>query len=144
MIFIPKKDYSTNLLANYKFEETSGSICIDSKNTYNGTYYGTNSIAGTSGNSRNFNGISDYIQFNDKVIPVGKKSIKFKIKTSSNVSGAIYNIFDTTNDTSLNKGFCCFMYNNKIKISIFNATGSYNSIMTNSIVNDNNWHTIIF
>lgn len=76
--YVPKKDYSANLVADYKFDETTGTTCIDSKGSYNGIYNGTTSVKGSVGNARSFNGTSDYIQFNNPVIPLGKKVLSSK------------------------------------------------------------------
>ncbi|RUT52793.1 concanavalin A-like lectin/glucanases superfamily protein [Clostridium botulinum] len=100
--YIPKKDYSHNLVAQYKFEETSGNICTDSTGKYNGTYVGTTSIIGIDGNARNFNGESDYINFNNSIIPLGKKSVKFRIKLQNDLIKNQNVIFYVGNDNYKN------------------------------------------
>jgi hypothetical protein len=70
---------------NYKFEETSGTVCADSKGLYNGVYHGTTSVVGLDGTgyARSFNGSSDYISFSNPVIPYNKNfTIKFDFKKS--------------------------------------------------------------
>ena len=67
----------------YKFEETSGTVCTDSKGLYNGVYHGTTSVTGLSGigYARQFNGTSDYISYSNPVIPYNKDfTIKFDFK----------------------------------------------------------------
>lgn len=66
-------------VAWFKCDEESGNI-IDGKGShigtpYNLTYQGEEGIY--------FNGNNSYIQFNDKVIPIGKKSIYFEFKADS-------------------------------------------------------------
>lgn len=68
----------------FKFDEASGNV-TDSKGTSVGTVTGTTVVSGwdNTGKARSFNGTSDYITFNTKAIPLGKKSIRFKVKKTS-------------------------------------------------------------
>lgn len=144
--YVPKKDYSSNLLANYKFEETTGNTCIDSTGRYNGTYNGTSSVTGDVANARNFNGSSDKITFSSPVIPLGKKSIKFEIKTTSTMNSPI---FDNEGFTSQRNGIASGINNQELnKISFVGCkgtTGIANFIITSKkIINDDQWHTVLF
>ncbi|MBN3423613.1 LamG domain-containing protein [Clostridium botulinum] len=149
--YYPKKDYLVSLVANYKFNETSGTVCLDSKGTYNGTYMGTTNVTdisqGISNTYRTFNGINDYIAFNNQIIPIGKKSIKFKIKTTTTSSSFIIN---NSGGATANYGFLLGINNSegdgKVAVNISKSTsGSYNLILiSNKTVCDGNWHTVLF
>jgi uncharacterized protein YjdB len=136
--------YSKKLVSNYKFEETSGTICVDSMGAYNGTYNGATSVTGADGNARSFNGTSDYINFRNKLIPIGKKSIQFKIKTTSK-SNNMY-IIDNCNGQSDAYGIYFTMESGKILTGIPKGTsGTANfGLHSNSIINDGKWHTVLF
>lgn len=146
-----KKDYLTSLVVNYKFNETSGTVCLDSKGTYNGTYIGTTNVTdisqGISNTYRTFNGINDYIAFNNQIIPIGKKSIKFKIKTTTTLASFIIN---NSGGATANYGFLLGINNSegdgKVVVTISRSTsGSYNLILiSNKTVCDGNWHTVLF
>jgi Bacterial surface proteins containing Ig-like domains len=148
------KDYSTNLIADYKFDETSGTTCIDSTGHYNGTYNGTTSVAGINGNARNFNGTSDYISFNNPIIPVGKKSIRFEVKTS-NLNTKDYTIIGNSEWGATDKtyGTNIVIFGNSRgvntgKIYVRNVesanSNSVFNIVSNLKINDNKWHDVLF
>lgn len=134
---------ATYCVNNYKFEETSGTSCVDSKGLYNGTYVGTTSVMGNIGNARSFNGTSDYISFSNQVIPLGKKSIKFKVK-STNTS--TMRILSNNNAESTYYGITISMINGKIYIALSKGTASvYNlALISNTVINDGYWHTVLF
>jgi|GEM_PF-6293565 len=72
-----------DLVAQWKFDETSGSTVYDSLGNYNGKANGTTIIPGVEGKARRFNGTSDTITFTNTVIPTGNKTIKFSIRRST-------------------------------------------------------------
>ena len=130
---------------NYKFEETSGTSCIDSKGLYNGTYNGTTSVTGSIGNARSFNGTSDYIQFANSVIPVGKKTIKFKIKIDT-IPIKLMVIYDNTNVDQAHAGNL-MLIGTTGKLSFINSKGTngtwnFSCSSINSIC-DGVYHTIM-
>lgn len=147
--YTPKKDYLASLVANYKFNEASDTeVCLDSKGTYNGTYIGTTNVTdisqGISNTYRTFNGTNDYITFSNKVIPIGKKSIKFKIKTTTTSFGFIIN---NSGGATANYGFSFTINDSKgVYVNISKGTpGEYNlSLTSNKIVCDGEWHTVLF
>ncbi|SMC18666.1 Ig-like domain (group 2) [Clostridium acidisoli DSM 12555] len=145
--YVPKKDYSSSLVANYKMDETSGTVCKNSLGNGNdGTYNGTTSVTDSDGTYRSFNGTSDYIQFNNSILPTGKKTIRFKIKTD--VVGNddnCYVILDTADGHTNNKGFTCFVYNGIIRFYLDRGiAGTGDCIDTKTSINDNKWHEIMF
>jgi len=74
---------SSDLVAQWKFDETSGSTVYDSLGNYNGTANGTTIITGVEGKARRFNGTSDTVTFTNTIIPTGNKTIKFSIRRST-------------------------------------------------------------
>lgn len=141
-----KEDYSKNLIAEYKFDETSGNTCIDSVGNYNGTYNGTQSVVGVKNNARVFNGTSDYISFGNQVIPSGKKTISFKIKVEDVPDEESYVIENSNQDSSFNGIRIIVSPNGNIGVaSDQGVLGKYRYIITspNSIC-DSTWHTVLF
>ncbi len=74
------------MVAQYKFEETSGVTCIDSSGKgNNGIYVGTTSVTGENGNARSFNNFLsstsaiDYINFNNSIILLEGKQLNLKL-----------------------------------------------------------------
>ena len=146
--YVPKKDYSNNLVAQYKFEETSGNTCIDSKGNYNGTYYNTTSVIGIAGNAIQFNGntADSRIEFTSKVIPEGRKSIKFKIKTNFINTSDSY-MFSTMRDLNTNSiGIgISVTKNGYINFALWNRDNtSIGFALKNGFdIRDGNWHDVL-
>ncbi|MCE5169643.1 LamG domain-containing protein [Paenibacillus profundus] len=63
----------------FKMDEASGNA-IDSKGNAIGTPSNVKRISDKDRNSIEFNGVNSYVQFNQRIIPIGNKSIRFKIK----------------------------------------------------------------
>ena len=78
----------------FKFDEVSGNV-TDSKGSAVGTITGANRVTGWNGegNAINFNE-SQYVLFNDKVIPYQEFSIRFKIKVDT-TSSSYMTVLDT-------------------------------------------------
>ncbi|MFL1671467.1 LamG domain-containing protein [Paenibacillus dendritiformis] len=66
-------------VALFKMDEASGYV-IDSKGSATGTPYNIKRVLDKGRNCIDFNGTSSYVEFNQKVIPIGNKSIRLKIK----------------------------------------------------------------
>ncbi|WP_432662466.1 LamG-like jellyroll fold domain-containing protein [Wukongibacter baidiensis] len=71
-----------NLVSAWLLNEESGNIANDIKGNHNGTYNGTTVIDGIHDKGRSFDGVDDYIQFDDPIIPIGAKTIRFKMKST--------------------------------------------------------------
>lgn len=143
--YVPKKDYSQNLVANYKFDETTGTTCKDSTGKYNGTYNGTTTITDSNGTYRTFNGTSDYISFSNVVIPMGGKTIHFKIKIPTNNTSSIQAIFNNS-ETTAKYGLQIYYYNKSICVASTYGNVTVNNffIQGTKVINDNQWHDILF
>lgn len=138
------KDYSGNLIAQYKLDETSGATCIDSKGANNGTYYGSTSITESGLTFRRFNGTSDYIEFSNPIIPIGKKSIEFKFRKNGAPSSR--EIIMENDYNNAEKG-SQIRVETSGQITWLISQGNYSiSLGIASVINvcDNQWHDILF
>jgi len=128
-------------VAWFKMNEESGNI-LDSKGglvgtAYNLTYQGEEGIY--------FNGNNSYIQFSNKVIPMGKKSIYFEIKTSQTNASIVM----TQSKGSLEYGTqIAFLSDNsgKIYLTVNRSVvgSSLFNLITNKVIADDLWHKILF
>jgi hypothetical protein len=95
--------------------------------------------------------VDDYVQFNNPVIPVGEKSVKFKIKLNSKPqdigdSKYWYPIFDTMSYGYHTKGFGCIV-NSHGHLWSFGGASQGQSLIYNvggDNVCDGQWHDVIF
>jgi hypothetical protein len=120
----------------FKMQETTGTTVAD--------FIGANTGTATSGNARRFNGTSDYVQFNNPIIPLGAKTIKFKLRKSSNPSTNSI-VFDNGYGSNPNRIFCYIRSNGWITFNIDQSGSTIGTItyQTASIC-DNKWHEIMF
>lgn len=124
-------------IAWFKFDEASGNS-LDSKGSFVGTNNNTTVVAGVSGNARSFNGTTSFIQFNNKVIPLGKKSIRFKFKgTTTNPY-----VVATTNGSSGVSGFRVAISATAITTQFVQGTVIQNHVYNTNLL-DNVWHDIL-
>lgn len=135
-------------IAKYNFDNDSGTSVIDSVGSNDGTNKGATYVEGWNGEGKalSFNGKSSYVQFNERVVPIGKKSIKFKIRTNVKPASGVYPaVFDTRGGAVSGAGGL---------ISFTSADGSFsvqfwhngvNALNANSKVSiaDNNWHDVL-
>ncbi|EQB4338202.1 hypothetical protein ACP49_16615 [Clostridium botulinum] len=138
--YYPKKDYLSNLVAQYKFEDNDN-ICRDSSgNDNNGTYYGTTKIVENGKTSRNFNGTSDYIQFNKTITPANDLSIKFDIKCTDVER---FSFVFTNSYSSSDNGVLIQIKNNKIDCIFLNKLCESNNGLVSANLNENTWNSIL-
>ncbi|OBR64924.1 hypothetical protein A7K91_04915 [Paenibacillus oryzae] len=130
-------------VAWFKMDEASGNL-IDSKGAFVGTNTGTTIVPGTSGNARNFNGINNVVQFNGRVIPVGKKSVRFRIKTNQISPAGDYAFVLDTRGTNLTTGggLVCFVYQGNLYFGMIFATQAV--YVSHLNISDNLWHDVLF
>lgn len=133
----------------FKMDETSGNV-TDSKGNAVGTINGgVTRVAGWngSGNALSFNGSNGYVQFNSRVIPVGKKSIRFKLKTSVIPTNYIM-LLDTNNWMQGSLGWSVYINSSGrivlTRTSGTNGVGNPISIGLAMNVCDGQWHDILF
>lgn len=129
-------------VAWFKMDEVSGNL-IDSKASFIGTNNGSNVVSGFNGNARSFNGTNSHVIFNDPVIPIGKKSIRFKFKYSDipSVDTAIMDC----GGTSAQRGFLFGTNPSGIVFQISRGTsGTFNFRWQTGHYNDNVFHDFLF
>lgn len=130
-----------SLIAEYNFEKDFETTIVDTTGNNNGIATGTTLVKGYdgNGNARLFNGANDFISFNKPIIPNNKMSIKFKIKTTQNVSGNIYpTVFDTRGSTT--NGIVGFVLDGRLQIQLWN--GTFNGVA--HFIADGEWHDVLF
>lgn len=140
-----KNPLEVNSLTNYfTFDEENGNV-TDSKGTAVGTVYNAPTrVTGWNGKGKalSFNGTNQYVQFNGKIIPIGAKSIRFKVKTTSNADNEI--IFTETAG-SAHSGTQIALSNNKLAFLL--GKGIVGNpiflVLSNKTINDGNWHDIL-
>jgi hypothetical protein len=137
-------DISLPLWSGYRFEDVSGSTVNDVTGKYNGTVVGTlSTVAGVKGNAIQLG--SSRVSVNRLAIPVGKKSIRFKMKTTQTTAGFI---LDTTNNDPSKWGIRVVSSAGNITCTLGSGTTpNYGSIYTiassGTIVNDGQWHDVL-
>lgn len=134
-------------VAWYKFDEPSGNTIVDSKGSFNGTAYNVTRVSGVSGNVLNFNGTNSYVQFNNKIIPLGEKSIRFKYRKETLSTTRREMLFETSRLTTENGISCYFHFNGGLNFSLTRGVSSSYVInggvdVSNTI--DGQWHDVLF
>ncbi|MCM3131541.1 LamG domain-containing protein [Paenibacillus polysaccharolyticus] len=144
--------YTTYLMnrygvAWYKFNETVATSVVDSKGTSVATVNGTTVIPGIENKARSFNGTSDFIKFNHAVIPVGAKSIRFKIRVPTNLPNRDTYLMINLSSYASQHGMGVQVHPSTGKLSFANAAGTQGFrfwIQSPTSVCDNQWHDILF
>lgn len=125
------------------FDEPSGNA-MDSIGGYTGTLYNAPTrVAGWNGRgyAMSFNGTNQYVSFNGKIIPIGEKSVRFKIKTTRNND---YIVCEAESPTS--HGTNIRLRNGTVEIQSNQGVSSATRFLfqSNKIVSDNQWHDVLF
>lgn len=128
------------------FDEHSGSA-MDSIGGYTGTLYNNpQHVTGWNekGYAMNFNGSNQYIQFDGKIIPVGAKSIRFKIKTNANTHGMILN--EAGWNVASKSGIGILKRDNgTISVAFHkNVNTPIYAMVSTKQINDHQWHDVLF
>src|SRR5690606_4395438 len=99
-------------------------------------------VAEKSTSALNFNGTSQYIQYSNTVIPIGEKTIKFKIKTSSN---SYSHIFSNSGASSTTSGLLIMLNvvgEIECQLRLGGSTFAWKQLRSNKI-SDNKWHDVM-
>lgn len=139
-----KREMAKSGVAWFKFDEASGNV-NDSKGTAVGTVTGTTRVQGISGNAISFNGTGDFIDFNNPIIPLGKKSIRFKMK-KANMQSKVENIIGNSNATSEHGTNVFFGADNFLYFQSTKAVSGTPRFLIGfnySSYADNQWHDIL-
>ncbi len=135
-------------VAWFKMDESSGNL-IDSKGSFVGTNNGTTVVAGVNGKARSFNTSNNYISFNGPIIPIGKKSIRFKFKINNvpnnpmiimSNGGYEANIYGTTVYVRPSS----FTFPGSIQFQVVEGTTIIGYASCEVNVCDGKWHDILF
>ncbi|MCT4564478.1 MAG: LamG domain-containing protein [Maledivibacter sp.] len=140
-----------DLVAAWYFDEDSGDVVKDYKGNYDGTVNGTALVDTPYGKGRSFDGVDDYIQFADKVIPIGGKSIRFKIKKDNMPDHGHWEaIFSNVGSEKDSYGLHMNVSpeSGKLGVFILNQNGSFSDIITPIAtpysICDGKWHDVLF
>lgn len=129
----------------WKCDEASGNL-FDSKGNFTGTVTNITRTTGVNGNALIFNGNSSRVDFSSPIIPLGKKSIRFKFKSNSPPSSFIglINSLDLTN-ASGNNGICVSLSTSGgIGLQLWHETNLRFNVRNDSQnVCDGQWHDIL-
>lgn len=128
------------LVARFDFEETTGNY-VDKIGGAIAARTGATTVVGYEGNAVNFDG-NDYLTLDKRIIPVGEKTIRFKIKTSIR-SSAEKLIFINHRSTNY-RGLGISLLNSRIVFYHRIGDGKSYIIGTSTDISDSKWHDIIF
>ncbi|MFJ7918711.1 LamG domain-containing protein [Lysinibacillus fusiformis] len=129
------------------FDEPSGNA-MDSIGGYTGILNNAPTrVAGWNGKgyAMSFNGSNQYVDFNSKIIPIGAKSIRFKIKILNKPS--IPSLLLATTDASAKDGDTIAIdTNGRVYWNSLRAIASNPrfSLYSNKIITDGLWHDVLF
>lgn len=141
--------YSSNMtkygVSKFGFDEIIGNV-TDSKGTSVGTVTGATRVTGWSGqgNALSFNGTSDFVLFNGKVTPLGKQSVRLKVKSSKK---GLYQMLLTQTGGSANHGLQMAIETDDTLVVLIGKGVTGTPIFTlKSIkkVTDGLWHDVLF
>jgi hypothetical protein len=140
-----------DLVAAWYFDEDSGDVVKDYKGNYDGNINGATKIDTPYGKGMTFDGVDDYIQFSDKGMPIGKKTIRFKIKKDSMPNDNCWEIV-MSNAGLAKDSYGLYIQinpnNGKLEILILNSNGSFSdifrSVATPFSICDGKWHDVLF
>lgn len=133
-------------VAWFECNEASGNV-LDSKGSFVGTPTNVTRVDnGQGGNALDFNGTSSYVRFNDKVIPQGKKSVFFRIKTNTIKTTAQVIMTNTTLNSNGSYGMD-FQISpiGTLSIALRNGTTpNFTSLTSIKPITDGQWHDVLF
>ncbi|OXS74274.1 hypothetical protein B1B04_09105 [Lysinibacillus sp. KCTC 33748] len=138
-------------VAWFDFDEASGNVGDKLGNGYTGTVTSATRVGGWNGegNSMSFNGSNSMVSFDNKILPLGEKTIGFKFK-STNYIATTQSIMETYTSASNNgTGYGIKLVSGVISVQFYTATNplvTSMSISTPSNINlcDGKWHSIVF
>ena len=138
-------DVTKPLVAGWRFDEGGGGTVYDVGGRYNGTVSGATFVTGWDGKGTalSFNGTSSFVSFSSGVIPVGKKSIRFKVKTygtsqariMATSGGVVSGIIFTYRGDRAGKG---------VQVHFFSGTSRILLLESTKGIGDGNWHDVLF
>ncbi len=124
-------------VAWFGFDEASGNVYDKlGLGSYVGTITGATRTQGwnNEGSAMSFNGSNQYIQFNNSIIPRGKKTVRFKMKSGQTTAGRILVDYTTTNSI----GWFIHVADSKLIAEVYTGVSNIVSYP----ISDNLWHDI--
>lgn len=139
-------DLSLPLFAGWKMDEVSGGIVYDVTGRYSGTCTGTTIVSENGKNFRRFNSGSDNnIVFSGTRIPNGRKTIRFRMRTSNINTMDNYPFASINNFATGNNGltFGITSTTGELVFGFWNETGTaINCRASDRDYRDGQWHDI--
>lgn len=136
-------------VAWFGFDESSGNVLDKLGNNYVGTVTGATRVQGWNGEgyAMNFSGNNQYVQFNNKIVPIGSKTIRFKIKKDeipNNYQQILSNNGDSSNSYGIQSSID--ISTGRIYFSLSKGTPGVVNFNVSSEFNicDGKWHDILF
>ena len=128
------KAYATNFIG---FDELSGNT-YDNIGGNMGTIYNSPvRVIGWNdeGYAMSFNGTSQYVQFNNHMIKVGNKTIRFKIKTTDTAGNIITVGRSKSGNTNYRNGFAIATTDGNIRVSSYiNSDSVASNVSSNALI----------
>lgn len=125
------------------FDEPSGNA-MDSIDGWTGTLYNSPvRVAGWNGKgyAMSFNGTNQYVQFNNTIVKMGAKTIRFKLKTNQTGNATLI-----SNSVGVDSnGFVIQMFEGSIRFGVRHTDTSAYAVDVRTVekYNDNEWHDVI-
>ncbi len=133
-------------VAWFESNEASGNV-LDSKGSFIGTPTNVIRVSdGQSGRALQFNGVDSYVQFNNKIIPVGRKSIYFRIKTNT-IKTTTQTVLTTASLNQSGSYGLDFQISPIGQLSVAfreDTTPIFTSLTATLPIVDNQWHDVLF
>lgn len=124
-------------MARWTMQDSQNTLVPDSLGTNNGTASSSSTYA------RRFNGTSDFVSFNNKVIGIGAKTIRFRFKASSAPTGSDRYVLDNIGSGSYGYRISITLTTGTVKfLSMDSGNTVFNFTSTTSVC-DNKWHEIM-
>lgn len=154
-MIMKNKEILRNLKSNpkvmhkYDFKINSGSRVEDmGTERIDGQIKGAKFINQNGNAFRRFDGIDDSVEFNNPVIPLGKKVIKFKIRVPEAPQNENYCIISNRSSGERNQsGICSFLYAKESEKRLYFQIWKDNNLQVNvncDFPYDNNFHEVMF
>ncbi|MGE8038039.1 LamG domain-containing protein [Lysinibacillus sp. NPDC093692] len=130
-------------VAWFDFDEASGNVLDKLGNYYTGTITGATRVSGWNGEGSAMSGntiASTVVKFNSPIIPNGAKTIRFKLKVTSNKEGVIV----TRTQGSAGNGLQIGLYNSYLYINLYEKNNLIFGTGLSKILDINKWYDIMF
>lgn len=129
------------------FDEPIGSA-MDTIGGWTGTLYNSPTrVTGWNGQgyAMSFNGTNQYVQFNDKIIPTGAKTIRVKFKPTA-IATSTQILLNTIDNSTTTSGYRLVWHNSGLVYQVYKGSSSAIPIQLNvppSTIKINSWNDII-